>query len=336
MSRRPPHVSLDARFVAIDLTDDAGCAEVLAREAKGTTHLVYAALYEKPELLAGWLDEEQIATNTRMFRNVLDAVDGGLAGPATRDHDGGREVLWRSRPADADSRARGPRRGARPTDVLLAAAGLFTSQAGAAGVALDDLPARQHLRGIVREPDEPDPRARRLRRGAQGRGQAAPLFRGGESSIAQATDAELLARAIAWAGEAAAARDQIFNVTNGDVFVWENVWPAIARALGMEPGGRAPMHLATEMPARSALWDRVRSEHDLRAPDLEHFVGLSFQYMDSLLGIDDPTRVNPAIMSTIKLAQAGFHEVMDTENSLTKWFRRFQAERFLPPASWDA
>ena len=335
VSRRPPHVSLDARFVAIDLTDDAGCAEVLAREAKGTTHLVYAALYEKPELLAGWLDEEQIATNTRMFRNVLDAVDG--ASPDLRHvtmMEGGKSYGVHVRPMPIP--AREGRDEARDQPMFY-----WPQQ--------DYLRAKQAQRGwhwtIFRpasicgesfaSPMNPIPALGAYAAVLKAEGKPL-LYPGGESSIAQATDAELLARAIAWAGEAAAARDQIFNVTNGDVFVWENVWPAIARALGMEPGGRAPMHLATEMPARSALWDRVRSEHDLRAPDLEHFVGLSFQYMDSLLGIDDPTRVNPAIMSTIKLAQAGFHEVMDTENSLTKWFRRFQAERFLPPASWDA
>jgi len=53
-------------------------------------------------------------------------------------------------------------------------------------------------------------------------------FPGGARALAQAIDADLLARVIAWAGEAASARNEIFNITNGDVFVWENIWPAIA------------------------------------------------------------------------------------------------------------
>ena len=57
-------------------------------------------------------------------------------------------------------------------------------------------------------------------------------YPGGVGRVAQAVDADLLARAIAWSGEAATARNEIFNVTNGDVFVWPNVWPAIADALG--------------------------------------------------------------------------------------------------------
>ncbi|MFX6876819.1 hypothetical protein ABTH39_19850, partial [Acinetobacter baumannii] len=46
----------------------------------------------------------------------------------------------------------------------------------------------------------------------------------------------LLARAIAWSGEAATAQNEAFNVTNGDVFTWENIWPAVADALRMKPG----------------------------------------------------------------------------------------------------
>ncbi len=65
-------------------------------------------------------------------------------------------------------------------------------------------------------------------------------YPGGAARVSQAVDVDLLARAIAWAGEAEAARNEAFNVTNGDVFTWENVWPAIADALGHEAGRRRP------------------------------------------------------------------------------------------------
>src|SRR5258707_1331824 len=69
-------------------------------------------------------------------------------------------------------------------------------------------------------------------------------YPGGVGRVAQAVDADLLARAIAWSGESAAARNEIFNVTNGDVFVGPNVGPPLAHALRLaprpRPGGRAP------------------------------------------------------------------------------------------------
>jgi hypothetical protein len=39
----------------------------------------------------------------------------------------------------------------------------------------------------------------------------------------------------------------------------------------------------------------------------------------------------PAIVSTIKLMQAGFTEVIDTEAMFAKYFAEFQANRLLPP-----
>jgi hypothetical protein len=42
--------------------------------------------------------------------------------------------------------------------------------------------------------------------------------------------------------------------------------------------------------------------------------------------------VDPALVSTVKIRQAGFHEFMDTEIMLRKWFRGYQQNRYLPPA----
>ena len=75
LSRRAPDVTHGARFLPLDLTDAAAC-EQLAASLPGVTHLVYAALYERPELVAGWREREQIETNARMFRNLLDPLQG--------------------------------------------------------------------------------------------------------------------------------------------------------------------------------------------------------------------------------------------------------------------
>ena len=53
-------------------------------------------------------------------------------------------------------------------------------------------------------------------------------YPGGTPNVFDGVDADLVGRAIRWAGEAEAARNQAFNITNGDVMVWRNVWPAIA------------------------------------------------------------------------------------------------------------
>src|ERR1700742_5378210 len=105
-------------------------------------------------------------------------------------------------------------------------------------------------------------------------------YPGGAARVSQAVDVDLLAHAIAWSGQSEAARNQAFNVTNGDVLVWENIWPAISDALGMKSGKAVPLSLVKESVNWAAPWDAIRRKHDLAAPALQEFVGLSFQYAD--------------------------------------------------------
>jgi len=155
-------------------------------------------------------------------------------------------------------------------------------------------------------------------------------YPGGAARVSQAVDVDLLARAIAWAGEAEASRNEAFNVTNGDVFTWENVWPAIAEALDMKPGVAAPLSLAKTYPQWIAPWDAIRRKHDLIAPGLEAFVGLSFQYADYSMRYGQTESGPPSIVSTVKINKAGFTEMMDTEDMFHKWFRQARSSRLLP------
>ena len=162
-------------------------------------------------------------------------------------------------------------------------------------------------------------------------GRTALDFPGGVGRVAQAVDADLLARAIAWTGESGKARNEAFNVTNGDVFMWPNVWPAISRAVGIQPGGHVPLALDKEIRPQEAAWAEIRSRYGLLSGTLKEFVGLSFEYADYTMGHGRNTPGPAAIVSTIKLMQAGFTEVMDTEAMFAKAFAEMQAKKLLPP-----
>ena len=156
-------------------------------------------------------------------------------------------------------------------------------------------------------------------------------FPGGGPRIAAAVDVDLLARAIDWSGEAKSARNRTFNVTNGDVYVWENVWPAIADALGLETSDPEPRSLHEYCGKRADAWDRIRQTHDLLSPGLQEFVGPSLQFCDYLLRYGQPEPGPSTVVSTIKIQAAGFHEVMDTEDMFRKSIRHMQEKRLLPP-----
>ena len=63
VSRRRPDIGGDKPFrhLAVDLRDEAACRGAFADLAE-VTHVVYAALYEKPGLIPGWNEPDQMQT----------------------------------------------------------------------------------------------------------------------------------------------------------------------------------------------------------------------------------------------------------------------------------
>ena len=328
LSRRKPRELHGARHVPIDLTISAQCAGAAA-ELQGTTHLIYAALYEAPNLIDGWRDPNQIRTNDLMLRNLMAALEP--AAPQLRHVallQGTKAYGVHVRPLIVPAREGRSEMYEQPNFYWAQENFLRELQQGKAwhwsilrpvliiglamGGAMDLIPPLGVYAAMLRE---------------QGRALDYP---GGAARVSQAVDVDLLARAIAWSGEADAARNQAFNVTNGDVFTWENIWPAIADALGMKPGDAVPLSLAQQYPAWIAPWDELRRRHNLISPDLETFVGLSFQYADYSMRYGQNQSGPPSIVSTVKINQAGFTEMMDTEAMFQKWFSQARTLRLLP------
>ncbi|MBC7732856.1 MAG: NAD(P)H-binding protein, partial [Bacteriovorax sp.] len=79
LSRRPSPLPGRVRHVSLDLTDAAACAAA-APGLGEATHVLFAALYELPELVAGWRDPRQMAVNHAMLRNLLDALQMSAKG----------------------------------------------------------------------------------------------------------------------------------------------------------------------------------------------------------------------------------------------------------------
>lgn len=323
VSRRVPADLHGARHMALDLTDADAC-RAAAASWRHVTHLVYAALYELPGLVDGWRDDAQIRVNDAMLRNLLQPLIA--AAPDLRHItllQGTKAYGVHVRPMKVPAREGRSEMREQPNfywaqeDYLRSLHVPWTMLrpvlivGEAIGGAMNLIPALGVYAAVMRE-----------------RGSVLP-YPGGAARVGQAVDADLLARAIAWAGETAAARNETFNVTNGDVFVWENIWPAIAEAVGMTPGGSIPFSLRE---VSDSAWEILRARHGLTSPCLRDFVGLSMEYADYQMRFGQTEPGPASIVSTIKIAQAGFTEVMDTETMFRKWFRVFQEKRLLPAA----
>ena len=326
LSRRPSPLPEGVRHVALDLADAAACADA-ASSLSEVTHLLFAALYELPDLVAGWRDGRQMAVNEAMLRNLLDALQSGAKGlrhislmQGTKAYGGHVE------PAPVPAKERSPRHQHEnfywlQEDLLRArqphAAWTFTVLRPqlvfgyAIGSPMNIIAAIGAYAAVQRE-----------------LGQAL-AFPGGGRYINAASDSRLIAAAAEFAATHEVAANETYNVVNGDMLVWQDVWASIAERFGMKVGAAAPVELTTAMPAYEAVWQRIVAQHDLRPLTLQQMIGSSWQFTDRVLahGLANPA---DSVLSGIKLRQHGFAVCVDTEDALHHWLARMQAERLLP------
>ena len=81
-------------------------------------------------------------------------------------------------------------------------------------------------------------------------------FPGGPSFVWEAADADLVADVMVWAAQSPKAANEAFNITNGDVFEWRNVWPALTKTLGVETGPDMPTRVAAYIEENAGVWTR--------------------------------------------------------------------------------
>jgi nucleoside-diphosphate-sugar epimerase len=328
-SRRPADVEPGTAYehVALDLTDAGACAKAATGFA-GVTHVIYAALFEKPGLVAGWYEQDQMQTNLTMMRNLMEPLMASAKGlrhvsvlqgtKAYGAHLHAIQVPAReNRPRDQhenfywlqEDYIRGAQKGSDWSFTIWRPQIVF---GGATGVAMNLIPILGAYAAICRE----------LGRPFECPGEA--------GNVAEAVDTDLIAKALAWACDNPAARNETFNITNGDVFVWENVWPAIAEAVGLEPAYGKGLQLSKFLPEHAEVWDRIVKKHNLRPIPMDKLVGESHHYADLLFRYGQDALPTTMLVSTIKLRQAGFGDCVDTEVMFDRWLHKIAARGIIP------
>lgn len=328
ISRRRPELVGTGEFehLQLDLSDAAATRAALANRTD-ITHVVYAAVHEMPDLVRGWKDREQMDTNLRMIRSALaPIIDAG-----TLEHvsllQGTKAYGVHLHPIRVPSREREPR-DAHENFYWLQEDYVREQSARAGfswtifrpplvvgptyGVAMNLVPVIGAFAAL---------------RAAEG----LPLsFPGGPSYVAEAVDTEVLADALVWAATAPAARDEHFNISNGEVFQWRDLWPSFVDALQGEPGDEEEFRISEYLLARTGLWDEIVRTKGLRSVSLPELLGRSHLYADFQFIAGAKAPPPPALLSTVKLREAGFHGVRDTEMSFRRWFRLLIERGVLP------
>jgi nucleoside-diphosphate-sugar epimerase len=144
------------------------------------------------------------------------------------------------------------------------------------------------------------------------------------NGLTDMTDARLLARHLAWAATTEAARNQAFNVVDGDVFRWNWMWGRIADWFGLEPApfdGGAP--LEQQLADAGPIWAGIARREGLVEHDLATLA--SPWHTDADLG-----RPIEVVTDMSKSRKLGFLDYQATDDAFFDLFAELRARRIIP------
>ena len=145
------------------------------------------------------------------------------------------------------------------------------------------------------------------------------------NSLTDITDARILAKHLLWAATTPAARDQAFNIVNGDTFRWKWLWKRIAKWFDVEAvelyGEGHP--LVQQLADAAPVWRGIAEKYGLAEPDLS--VLTSAWHTDADLG-----RPIEVVTDMSKSRKLGFTEFQSSEDSFFDLFATLRQAKFIP------
>ncbi|MDR3623380.1 MAG: SDR family oxidoreductase [Paludisphaera borealis] len=143
--------------------------------------------------------------------------------------------------------------------------------------------------------------------------------------LTDVTDARILARHLEWAATSDAARNEAFNIVNGDVFRWKWLWPKLATDFGIDvaPYPGRPTPLDPQLAGAGPVWAEIAAKYGLAQPDLDKLA--SAWHTDLDLG-----REMEVVTDMTKSRVAGFSDYQPTLGSFLDLFARLREDRIIP------
>ena len=141
-------------------------------------------------------------------------------------------------------------------------------------------------------------------------------------------DSELLARAAIWCSTTPACGNQAFNVNNGDVFRWRDIWPRLAPFFGLEADGPLPQRLPEFLGTHERTWRELSAPHRLAPFPYERIARWAqgdYQAPNSRFACE-----YDVVSDLSKARCSGFSEQIDSAAMFLRLFARLRAERVIP------
>lgn len=141
-------------------------------------------------------------------------------------------------------------------------------------------------------------------------------------------DADLLARAAIWCSTTRSCGNEAFNVNNGDVFRWRDLWPQLAAFFGLEAQGPGAQSLPAFLAAHEQTWRLLSERHQLKAFPYERAPSWTqgdYRPPSSRLACE-----YDVVSDLGKLRAHGFFERCDSGQMFTRLFARLRHEQVIP------
>nr|AIW09143.1 progesterone 5-beta-reductase 1 [Catharanthus roseus] len=138
------------------------------------------------------------------------------------------------------------------------------------------------------------------------------------------SDADLIAEQQIWAAVDPYAKNEAFNVSNGDVFKWKHFWKVLAEQFGLECAEYEGDKVSLEemMKDKEAVWEEIVRENGLLPTKLEEVGG--FWFVDFIFGVEYP------LDSMNKSKEHGFLGFRNSKNAFISWIDKAKAYKIVP------
>lgn len=137
------------------------------------------------------------------------------------------------------------------------------------------------------------------------------------------TDAGLLAKAMVWAATDPRAANEAYNINNGDLFRWEEMWPKLAAYFDIPVAPGLPMSLATVMADKEEVWNEIGATYGLHTTPYRAVS--SWAFGDAVFSWDYDLLADGS-----KARRHGFHEYVDTAEMFVRIFDDMRERRIIP------
>ncbi len=147
------------------------------------------------------------------------------------------------------------------------------------------------------------------------------------NALVNVTGTSVLNKGMEWAATQESTKNEIFNITNGDVFRWSQAFKKFAHYFDMQIAEPQTFSLQEYMSAKSDLWEKITSKYDLQKHQLLELV--QWPFGDFIFNVE-----YDAFFDVNKARRYGFNCMnVDSIEYLIQTFNKLKDNKIIPDIS---